>query len=596
MKPVWKWILLVFLTLVIAVLTLIWYFGRNWKPMVETQLKELVHESTGGLYTLKYDDLDLNIGLGNATLWGAELIPDSTVYQQQILTKKAPNNRYHIKLKALKIRRFSLMDVLSDKRLNIHRIEFEEPSIHLISAYQAYNDTISEHHQKTLYENVKDVFKSINVKDVKIHNVKFKYSKIEKGQTSHISLDQVNINVHDVLVDETSLGDSSRLYYTKMVDVQIPKFEYDLPDGYYRAKFDSLRINTRDQNVLFTKVFYGPKMNKRAFYKQKNQNVTMAVLAFDTLRIENLDFRRLIDNQQTIASKVQLKNGTVDLSADKRYPKYPVIKIGHSPHQQLMKAQKLLRLDTVLVDNITVTYHEFSSKFGREGAISFEHAKGMLTNVTNDSLQLKKNNFMRADLVAQVMGSGRLHAKFGFDMLSKNGYHTYSGTLGAMKATAFNRIVHPLLNVEIASGNIKKIVYNMEGTDRKNWGTFKFDYNDLKLSLFNKENGEKSKVVSFLVNQILINDSNPDANEIYHTGTINYKRVPEHTFFKTLWQSLLDGIKQCTGISPEREAKLMGTAIKAKEVSSEAKGVVKKTEKFFKKLFKKKEKTEESQP
>lgn len=594
MKPVWKWILLFFLVFVIAVFSLVWYYGRNWKPIVEAKLKEVVHNSTNGLYTLRYNDLDLNIGLGNATLWGAELIPDSSVYEKQVLSKEAPNNRYHIKLKALKIKRFSLMDVLSDKRLNIDRIVFEEPDIHLISEHQVYNDTISENTAKTLYENIKDVFKSINVKDIKIDNVKFKYSKIEKGHTSHINLDQVNINVHDVLVDETSLADSSRLYYTKMVDVQVPKFEYDLPDGYYRVKFDSLRINTREQNVLFTKVFYGPKMNKRAFFKQKEQNVTMAVVAFDTLRLEHLDFRRLIDNQQTVASKVQLKNGSVDLSADKRYPKYPIVKVGHSPHQQLMKAEKLLCLDTVLVDNVTVTYHEFSSKFGREGSISFDHAKGMLTNVTNDSLLLASDNYMRADLSAQVMGGGRLHAKFAFDMLSKNGYHTYSGTLGGMNAVAFNRIVQPLLNVEIASGNIKKITYNMEGTDRKNWGTFKFDYNDLKLSL-QKENGEKSKVVSFLVNQILINDSNPDANEIYHTGTIKYTRVPEHTFFKTIWQSLLEGIKQCAGISPDREAKLMGTASKAKEVGTEAKGVVQKTEKFFKGLFKKKEKTEENE-
>lgn len=593
MRAIWKWILIVLLVIILGVSALIWYYGRNWKPIVETRLKEVVHNATGGLYTLRYDDLDLNIGLGNATLSNAELIPDSAVYRKQVLAKEAPNNRYHIKLKTLKIRRFSLMDVLSDKRLNIKTIIFEEPHIHLISEYHAYNDTISNQPQKTLYENIKDIFKSINVKDVKIDKVRFKYSKIEEGHSSDISLDEVNINVHDVLVDETSLADTSRLYYTKMVDVQIPRFEYDLPDGYYRASFENLRINTQEQNILLTKVFYGPKMSKSAFFKQKNQNVTMAVLAFDTLRMEHLDFRRLIDNQQTIASKVQIKNGSVDLSADKRYPKYPVVKVGHSPHQQLMKAKKLLRLDTVIVDNINVTYHEMSAKFGREGAISFNHAKGTLTNVTNDTTVLKKDRYMRADLIAQIMGAGRLHAKFGFDMLSKNGYHTYSGTLGAMNATAFNRILHPLLNVGIASGNIKKVAFNMEGTDRKNWGSFKFDYNNLKISLPEKENGKKSRLASFLVNQILINDSNPDANEIYHVGKVNYTRVPQHTFFKTLWQSLLEGIKQCAGISPEREAKLLGTAEKAKEVQSEAKEVIQKTGNFFKGLFKKKEKKDQ---
>ena len=206
---------------------------------------------------------------------------------------------------------------------------------------------------------------------------------------------------------------------------------------------------------------------------------------------------------------------------------------------------------------------------------------------------------MRADLSAKIMNSGNLHAKFSFDMLSKTGYHTYKGSVGAMNATAFNRILRPLLNVELKSGNMKRVTFDMEGTDHRNWGDFRFDYNNLKLSLLNEqEKGQaqtSKKIVSFLVNQIIINDSNPDANEIYHVGKINYRRDPQHTFFKTLWQSLLDGIKQTAGISPEREARLMGTAEKAKEAAKNSNSVLKKTGNFIKGIFKKKEKDGEEE-
>src|SRR5690606_34175601 len=95
---------------VVVLLGLTWYFSRNWQPLVEARLQEVVRQSTGGLYTLKYDRLDLNIALGNASLYRAELIPDSAVYQDMILRKVAPNNRYHIKIDELKVRRFSLKD------------------------------------------------------------------------------------------------------------------------------------------------------------------------------------------------------------------------------------------------------------------------------------------------------------------------------------------------------------------------------------------------------------------------------------------------------------------------------------------------------
>lgn len=599
MKPIWKWIIGILAFLILAILGIGWYYSRNWKPIVETKLKETVSKATDGLYSLKYDDLDLNVALGNVTLKNAELIPDSAVYRQMVLSKEAPNSRYHIKLAALKVRRFNIWDVIKNRKLYIKEINFDSPDIHMISERHAYNDTIQPKQSKTLYDNIKDVFSSINVRDINIDNVKFKFSKIEEGKSSDILLDSIGIKVHDILVDQASIHDTTRLFYTKMVEVEVPKFEYELSNGIYKAKFDHLIMNTRDQNVLLTKVEYAPKMSKAAYFRARNENITMAVMKFDTLRFEKLDFKELIDNQQTISQHVQIKNGSVSLYNDKRYPKKSSSKIGKSPQQQLMKVKQLIRIDTVFVDNVDVLYGEHSAKYNKEGIITFNHAKGTLTNVTNDSTMLAKDKFMRADLQARIMNAGLLKIQFGFDMLSKDGFHTYKGSLGRMQAPAFNKILTPLLNAEIASGNIRSISFNFQANDYRNWGDFRFDYDHLKLNLMNAIDPGMSKtkkgVLSFVVNNILINDSNPDANEKYHIGKVNYKRVPEHTFFKTLWQSLLDGIKQCAGISKEREAKLLGAAEKGKDVVDETKGVIKRTGNFFKGIFKKKDKEKEEE-
>src|SRR5690606_41326435 len=118
MRPIWKWIIGGVLLSILVLVGVIWYYSHNWKPIVEAKLKEVVHYSTNGLYTLQYEDLDLNIGLGNATLSNAELIPDSAVYRRMVEAQEAPNNRYHIKIKKLRVRNFSLLDALSKKNLN----------------------------------------------------------------------------------------------------------------------------------------------------------------------------------------------------------------------------------------------------------------------------------------------------------------------------------------------------------------------------------------------------------------------------------------------------------------------------------------------
>lgn len=590
MKPIWKWIIGIFILLVVALSGGVYYFSRNWKPIVEEKLQEVIKNSTDSLYKLNYDRLDLNVALGNVTLENASLVPDTAVYAQLENSQKAPDNLYNIRLKALKIRRFGIIDILTNRKLTIKSISLEDPEIHLTNKYHAYNDTVVSESKKTLYESVKDVLQSVNVRDIMMDNVSFKYSKLSEGKSSDFSVKDIKISVHDVLIDETSLTDTSRLMYTKMVEIVVPGFTYNFADGFYQAKFDELKINTREQNILLTNVAYKPVMSKAAYFKKKGKNVTMADLHFDTLRMEQLNFRALIDNQQTIAKKVQIKNGHAKLYNDKRYPKSPKSQIGQAPHQKLLRLKQLIDLDSVFVDNVDVLYGEMSGKYHREGQISFDGATGNLTHVTNDSVKLAKNKFMKADLRAKIMNSGKLHATFSFDMLSKNGAYSYAGSLKPMQAPAFNRILTPLLNVEIGSGNIRGIRFTMEGTDYRTWGDFRFDYDNLKINLLN-DDGEKKKkkVLSFLVNQLVIDDSNPDANEVYHIGKVNHKRVPEHTFFKNLWQSLLDGIKQTAGISPEREQRLIGSAQSAKKAVEQTKGSVKKTKGFLNRLFKKDE-------
>ncbi|MFD2966619.1 AsmA family protein [Sphingobacterium bambusae] len=590
MKPIWKWIIGIFILLVVALSGAIWYFSRNWKPIVEEKLQEVIKNSTDSLYKLSYDKLDLNLAIGNVTLENAMLVPDSAVYAQMEAVQKAPDNLYDIRLKALKIRRFGIIDILTNRKLTIKSISLEDPAIHLTNKYHAYNDTVVSESKKTLYESVKDVLQSVNVRDIMMENVSFKYSKLSEGKSSDFAVKDIKISVHDVLIDETSLADTSRLMYTKMVEIVVPGFTYNFADGFYQAKFDELKINTREQNILLTNVDYKPVMNKAAYFKKKGKNVTMADLHFDTLRMEQLNFRALMDNQQTIAKKVQIKNGHAKLYNDKRYPKSPKNQIGQAPHQKLLRVKQLIDLDSVFVENVDVLYGEMSGKYHREGQISFDGATGILTHVTNDSVKLAKNKFMKADLRAKVMNSGSLHATFSFDMLSKNGAYSYAGSLKPMQAPAFNRILTPLLNVEIGSGNIRSVRFTMEGNDYRSWGDFRFDYDNLKINLLNEEGEKKKKkILSFLVNQLVIDDSNPDANEVYHIGKVNHKRVPEHTFFKNLWQSLLDGIKQTAGISPEREQRLIGSAQSAKKAVEQTKGSVKKTKGFLNRLFKKDE-------
>jgi len=403
----------------------------------------------------------------------------------------------------------------------------------------------------------------------------------------------VKVRIDDVLIDSTSEQDRQRFYHTKMIDIEVPGFTYKTPDGFYKINFDKLNINSRDRNVLLTKVAYQPTLNKAAYYKKKGEGGSYIVFKMDTLQLTGFNFGQLSRDKKVYAQKAFLKNGQLSIYSDKHYKSAATRQIGNAPHMKLMQMSTRMGIDSLILDNIGISYSEMSDQYSQIGTITFDHTYGTILNVTNDSTKLLKQKLMRANLSTNFMNSGKLLTNFVFDMTSKVGAYTYKGSLGQMDLTAVNKMIRPLLNVEVKSGNLKQIVFDVWANDYRSKGTFKMDYNDLKVNILSEtgEDGrrEKKGFLSFMVNQVLFNPGNPDLYGKYTVGHINKHRDPYHPFFKAMWQSLLMGIKQCVGLGPEREAKLMNTADRVEKVVSG----VEKAKKLFSGIFKKHKTAEE---
>ncbi len=587
MKSIWKWVIGIITSLLIIVIAGAWYLSRHWKPILDAQIKEAVIKSTDSLYLIGYDDLNFNLLTGNASIKSLRLTVDSTRYAELERQQQAPDNVYNIRIENLRIRSFHPQRILTNRRLQIDDIIIDTPSVHVVNKYHAYNDTVVvKQDTQTLYQRISGILNEVSVGNVHFNDIHFKFSKKTDTATNETVLNNLNINVSDILIDSVSQYDTTRFYHTRAIDVDVPGFRYETPDSFYYVSFDRLQIATLYKQVTLTGFKYAPRMSKDEFYKRKKMAKDMAVIAFPTIRLGDIDLQRFVDNQKIYAGSLHIDSGTVTISNDLRYPKHPTDKIGKSPHQLLLKMKQPLKIDSVLLNNVDISYAEVSRKYQKEGKITFDRTSGAFYNVTNDSLALMRNKTMTADLTTYLMDIGKLNVQFACDMLDRRGAHTYKGLLGPMNGKPLNRILTPLLNAEVANANIKRVSFDVSADDYRSRGSLRFDYDNMRLNLLaTDENGKKGsmKVVSFLANSFIINDSNPDANGIYHTGRINYTRPHTYSFFKTLWQSLLQGIKECAGISPEREQKIMNAAEDAKKAKEKTGG-------FFKRVFGKKDK------
>lgn len=563
------------------------YYLKDWKTKVRVQLDEAIQASTNGLYNLDYSDLKVNILRGNLTMQNISLVSDEEQYQLQIDQKTASDNRFHVQSKQLEILGVNLWHILVTKKLSISEIRIADARVEVLQEPHQHN-AAKEHSSTDLYSKVKDTFKAIELGRLQIEPLHIQLSSIRDTDTSTTAVDSIRIQIDDFLLNAQSSKDSTRLYYCDAIEINVPQFTYDIDDSPYKVQVEKAAIHTKKQQVSMVKASLLPRISKSQYFQNDKSNKALITLELDSLQLEEFDLRKFGKRQLLHAKHAYIKSGTALFEKDKRYQEDNVNKIGEAPHQQIMKLGQLLRVDTLHVQNVDIAYQEYSKKYDRIGRIHFDNAHGHITNLSNDTLHLNQNRFMRADLRAHLMGTGSLHAVFGFDMLSADGHHSYKGSLGKMQAAHFNKITAPLLALSFESGNIQHIHFDIQANDYKHWGELRFKYNDFKINILDKpaSNDTSTKtVLSFLVNQLILQNSNPDREGNFRIAQIDHERVPVYSHFKSIWKALFEGIQQSVGLSKPGEV----TEENNPPEDKEKKNILERTSDFFKNIFKGKE-------
>lgn len=554
MSKTWIWVLSTVALVGLVVIILGNYLLNRWEPAIEKKLNEQVIAASDGLYRLSYQSMDLNVLGGNLTLNDAELEIDTTVYNKLRQSNNPPKAYFRGQLQHLNIQGVSLWALLVNKKLNIRRLNVNGLDLQVQQANPASSQK-EPSKEESLYEKIKDKLSQVSIRKIHTEDLNVKLIPVDQPSADTLALNRLAFNASDLLVNEHSEKDSSRIFYMKAVDISLPKFDYDIPHSPYTARFDSLSYSSETAEAKLRRVALVPRVQKLDYFKQDKENKALIVLKWDQVVFQQIHAQEFLYNEVIWAERARIKNGSVEFFKDKRYQKDTVLKIGEAPHQQIMKMNQALRIDTVWVDGVDILYQQHSDKYPAEGKIDFVNANGFISNLSNDTTRLQQDRYMRADLTASIMGQGQLHAVFGFDMLSSNGKHSYKGSLGPMQAPAFNKILRPLLNLEIKSGDIQGIQFDMQANDYHHQGDFQFDYSNFGINVLRAPDdaGERSRkgILSFITSNILINDSNPDANGKYHSAKVDYTRVPDYSHFKSIWKSLQEGIIECLGINPK---------------------------------------------
>ena len=558
-SKIWIWI-----GSIAGILILILAFGAmfisaKWKPILTEKIKQGVYNGSNHLYQIDFKSINLNIITGSAALREVVLKPDTLVFDSLRKQQLAPAHIFEVKLKKIQISRVGILTAYFKKRLDIKEILLDRPSIN-VTFNKVVKRNDSSKKEQTLYDQVKKIFSSTHVHAIKIIDADFDYiNKSAKVKTKN-SIKHLDVTVKDFLLDSLSGTDTTRFYFTKDISFQIAGYKSVTKDKMYNLKIDTINGSSTSKKLTIKGLSLKPKYGELAFTRRYKVQKDRYDLNFTKIQFNDVDFIKLNTDQKLNARSVVIGPAQVAVFMSREsLPVAGIDKGKNYPHMALKRLSFPILIDTIRLKSIDVKYGEYNPASKKTGEVEFKKLSGNISNVTNDSLQLIKNNHAIADLNTMLMGTGKLNVKINFNLSSDNGAFAYSGSLGKFDLKNLNSLSKNLGLIEIESGNVQHITFNAAGNLRSASGTMTMLYNNLKVKLLSDNiDGEGTKqkgLLSFLANTLLVKDENPSKGDLPRTARMNTTRINSGSFFNLMWKTLFVGIKDIVGVGivPEKD-------------------------------------------
>ncbi|RFS15125.1 hypothetical protein [Emticicia sp. C21] len=545
--------------ILLIILTIVGFFFL--KPIVTSRIEKGVQKATNHLYRISFSDITYNPTLGNIVISDVNFLPDTLIYQRLHDVKKAPDDLLKIHVPTVKFTGVYPLSVIFTKILDMGTVNIDKPTITVLHKSQPYNKTIDSVERKTPYQLISKFVKSLQIDRVLLNDVDFTYENLEFKKPKKNVIQNLNIEITNVLLDSLSDKSKQKIYYADDYTFMIKNIALPDKNQLNDNLFRNIVFSLRNRQLKVDEYHLKPRADVMNFAKMSGGRDRAEVL-FQNIIIKDIQPEMLFPDNKLYAHTMNVGGGFVKVFNDKRYPRMKRNKVGEYPHQLLKKIDLKLNINTINISNVRVTYSEFDPEAKLTGFISFDRITGKIFNATNDSLPLLKNPICKAQFHTYFMNKGNLDVYFAFNTPSPKGDFTVEGQLGNFEGTSINKITIALAKVSLQSLQVNKYVFKLKGDDNRVTGTGTLYYENLKATLLKvvdknlEEQKEKPRkrlfgifkrkpLPTFIVNNLILKDSNPRKSGKLVTGNVNLTRVPEKSFWGTVWGGLGQSLFQC---------------------------------------------------
>ncbi len=513
--------------------------------LINKRFREIVADSSKGLYQVEYSKANFNILTAKLTIHDFELKGDSNTYRKMVAAHKAPRYLINGSAKELVITKLSWIRYYFSKKIHAGTFSIINPIVHLTRFKDNEKDTVPNS-PSTIDEMILQGINSLELNNFLIVDAVVNYRNQDNSTTKSpaYKFEKFNLNIDDLAIRKKDNNDSGGVSFSNYKG-SLSQFKRTSEDRMYVMQFDNLRFNSGNPSVEIDSMMLKPILSRNDYGSKVPYQKTRSDLKLDKMVITGLDMNSVLDKGEIHAKDLKIGGGYWKLFLN-RNAAVPPAKTQVVPTQKLLNLPIPILVDTLRVTKFLLRYEELSPNAESAGLIFFSNLNATLSNITNIPSQIRSNNHLLANFNTRLMDKGDFKVNFDFLLDDTTGQFSVKVQLNGIDAVALNPIFIPLNKLEITKGRIGNLKASGSGNENQASGDVSLLYKDLHVDLLKEDKNAdtmKKKTLASMVANIMIWNDNPRENEpVRAAKNIAIRRAPNRSFFNMLFMVIFTGV------------------------------------------------------
>jgi hypothetical protein len=480
---------------------------------ISKKIEKEINGSQIANFKLNSADINTNLFLGEIELSNVELVDVASSGK--------------ISIPEIRIAGIGLLKFIMQGKVSLDKVSIKNPVIGLSGKMQ----------NREKNENPK--IKSITLGKLEITGATVLYQSGETKDDTIFS-SQANLEIWEISSDSGNQKYRVKDMSFERVACSMEKGEYYLPGQLYRVLYKGFQYDSDSARLAVANFEFVTNEGKYEIGQKRGVEIDWFDFTGNGFEIKDIRLGPILAGQAIIIDEIELENFEGTAFKDKRLPlpDKPDTKL---PMAMLEGLPLPFHCGLVTIGRADIRYEERVDNSSAAGFVSFNELQAKIENLSNIDSLIQDTTTMTAN--AKVLDKSLLHAEFIFPNKKFPLAYQAKGNLEPLPMDLFNPMLKLNAGMKIESGRLEQLFFNFQYNEEHASGDAIFEYDDLKVSVLDKEDNSTKKLQSFLTNTFVVHKKNLRDDSSFREGEISFDRNKKRSIFNYWWKSLYSGIK-----------------------------------------------------